>query len=79
MNPICGFDIPDAVTYISRLLVSDNKAYVLCQEGNDVSYLAAISIDGDFQKLRWKLRDSTVFLDFRIDQHGSIWSVCKDA
>ena len=73
------FDIPDSVTYISRLLISDNKAYVCCQEGNEVSYLAAISIDnGDFQKLPLVFEDSTVLLDFGIDQHGSIWAVCKD-
>lgn len=73
------FDIPDTVTYISRLLISDNKAYVCCQEGNEVSYLAAISIDdGDFQKLPLVMEDSTVLLDFGMDQHGSIWAVCKD-
>lgn len=73
------FDIPDAVTDISRLLISDNKAYVCCQEGNEVSYLAAISIDdGDFQKLPLAMEDSTVLLDFGIDQHGGIWAVCRD-
>ena len=50
------------------LTSNDNKAYVCCQEGNGVSYLAAISIDnGDFQKLPLVFEDSTVLLDFGID------------
>ncbi len=73
------FDIPDEVKGISRLLTSDETAYMCCSEDDEVSYIASISMDGsDFQKLPLQTEDSIEFLDFGIDQQGGIWTVCWD-
>ena len=73
------FDIPDEVKGISRLLASDETAYMCCSENDEISYIASISMDGsDFQKLPLQTEDSIEFLDFGIDQQGCIWTVCRD-
>lgn len=73
------FDIPDEVKSVSRLLINDETAYMCCSEDEEVSYIASISMDGsNFQKLPLQTEDSILFLDFGIDQQGSIWAVCWD-
>lgn len=71
------FDIPDEVTGISRMLIKDDTAYMVCSEESGISYLASMSMDdGNFQKQPMEMEESAVFLDFAFDIAGNIWTVC---
>ncbi len=73
------YDVPDAVTGISRLLIKDNIAYMCCSEANGVSYLASMTADdGGFQKLPLAVESSASLLDFAFDPKGNIWAVTME-